>query len=108
MRNKETTLSYFNTQNTFGISTFPQMEENINKKESEDFITSLEKGYKEINMMYRNIYNKPYVSFQCNYYCNLNVYPKNEDSINSNLPTKLNDSIQCLDIMANNIKEEHN
>ena len=114
MRKNETifphnTFTYLNpTQNNFSISNFPQIEKNTKQKDSEDFIVSLQKGYKDIRMMYRNSLSKPYVSFQCNYYCNLNACNNNDESINHNQNTNINNSIQCLDLMINNIREEHN
>lgn len=38
-----------------------------------DFALKLQKGFQDIVNMYTSSYNKPKVSFQCIYFCNLNV-----------------------------------
>ena len=73
--------SSMSTNTSFTISKCPQIEEGGGKEEEEDdFLKSLQKGFRDINNMFKNSYIKPYVSFQCNYYCNLNAYSLKDDN----------------------------
>lgn len=82
--NTNTNISFnkstMSTNTSFTISKCPQIEEGGGKEEEEeDFLKSLQKGFRDINNMFKNSYIKPYVSFQCNYYCNLNAYSSKDD-----------------------------
>ena len=51
----------------------------------ENFEESLQRGFRDIANMYNNSFNKPKLSFQCCYYCNLNNYKKGENDYLINL-----------------------
>lgn len=92
-----TTLNSFQTN-------LPMTEEKGKKDDNEDFMISLQKGFKDISSIYRNCYNKPSISFQCNYYCNLNSDSNNDDSLYA---TNNNRTIQSINLLTNSIINQH-
>ena len=39
---------------------------------TDDFASAVQKGFRDVLALYRSSTVKPQISFQCNYYCNIN------------------------------------
>lgn len=67
-----------NSANCIQVDSFIDSAQNnlpkpFERRSNDDFALSLQKGFQDIVNMYTTSYNKPKVSFQCIYFCNLNV-----------------------------------
>lgn len=98
-----------NTQESGSTSYISSSEEKNNNHNYDNFgdnyYDSLQKGIKDISQIYNNNKrNRPKVSLLCNYYCNLDRTPEEENYMNNEIQ-KLSDNLKKI-IEKNNIENK--